>query len=295
MNLDYTLVDVFSDRAFGGNQLAVFTRAEGLRDATMQRLAREFNFSETTFVLPPGKSSHTCRVRIFTPHRELPFAGHPTVGTAVVLARADAAPGGEARRFVLEEAIGPVAVEVEGNYGRLLLQSPSYQLASAPPAIPVLAAALRLRETDIVDRWSAGAGLRFTFVRLATRETVDRASLDPGAWASGLANAWAPDLFVFAGELNDGADLYARCFAPSAGVDEDAATGSACAGLVATLADRSRIDAGTLHLRVVQGVAMGRPSRLDASARIEHGQLAEICVGGSTTILGAGVITLEDP
>ena len=111
MEFDFSLVDVFSDQPFGGNQLAVFPNAVGIADQTMQRLAREFNFSETTFVLPPTDPSCTCRVRIFTPRQELPFAGHPTLGTAAVLARGN---GGQAvRQFVFEEGIGPVTVAVD--------------------------------------------------------------------------------------------------------------------------------------------------------------------------------------
>src|ERR1700733_9442544 len=106
MGFDFSLVDVFTDRPFGGNQLAVFPDAEGIADETMQQLAREFNFSETTFVLPPSDPSHTCRVRIFTPGRELPFAGHPTLGTAAVLASLNDGEG-EGRPFVFEEGIGP--------------------------------------------------------------------------------------------------------------------------------------------------------------------------------------------
>src|SRR5579872_4992600 len=126
MGFDFALVDVFTDRPFGGNQLAVFPDAAGMSDATMQQLAREFNFSETTFVLPPADPSHTCRVRIFTPGTELPFAGHPTVGTAAVLASLS---GGEADRpaFVFEEGIGPVTVVIDGPTIRLHLRSPDYE------------------------------------------------------------------------------------------------------------------------------------------------------------------------
>ena len=133
MGFDFSLVDVFSDRPFGGNQLAVFPDAASIADETMQRLAREFNFSETTFVLPPSDPSSTCRVRIFTPRQELPFAGHPTLGTAAVLARRNGAQA--ARQFVFEEGIGPVTVTVDGPEISLHLRSPRYEATDeAPPA-----------------------------------------------------------------------------------------------------------------------------------------------------------------
>src|SRR3954447_9193171 len=125
MSFEFTLVDVFSDRPFGGNQLAVFPNAEGIADEAMQQLAREFNFSETTFVLPPSDPAHTCRVRIFTPHQELPFAGHPTVGTAAVLASLAEGDAAE-RQFVFEEGVGPVTVTVGGQVIRLHLHHPPY-------------------------------------------------------------------------------------------------------------------------------------------------------------------------
>src|SRR5262245_58239472 len=122
MGLDFFLVDVFTDQPFGGNQLAVFPDATGIADPTMQQLAREFNFSETTFVLPPSDPSCSCRVRIFTPRHELPFAGHPTVGTDAVLTSVS-----DDKHFVFEEGIGPVRVDVDGQSIRLYLDSPGYE------------------------------------------------------------------------------------------------------------------------------------------------------------------------
>jgi trans-2,3-dihydro-3-hydroxyanthranilate isomerase len=272
-DLDFVLVDVFSDRPFGGNQLAVIPHAEGLTDATMQHLAREFNFSETTFVLPPDDPSHTCRVRIFTPRNELPFAGHPTVGTAAVLASLSEEQDATTRRLVFEEGIGPVAVDIEGEAIHLRLRSPRYETAAEPPRVDAVAAALSLSEKDVADSWYASVGLGFCFVRLTSAETVDRAALDKSAWAAGVAGGWSPHLYVFAGECRDGAHLYARGFAPAAGVDEDPATGSACAGLAASLAERSPVPLERYEIQVDQGVSMGRPSVLHATARTKHGRL----------------------
>jgi trans-2,3-dihydro-3-hydroxyanthranilate isomerase len=290
MSYDFSLVDVFTDRPFGGNQLAVFPDAAGIGDATMQRLAREFNFSETTFVLPPRDPSCTCRVRIFTPARELPFAGHPTVGTAAVLA--SLRDGEDGQRFVFEEGIGPVTVAVDGQTIRLRLGSPRYETTGEAPPAAAIARALTLPEDAIAECWYAGIGLRFCFVRLTSRDLVDRAALDRAAWAAGTAGTWAPDLYVFAGECRDGAQLYARFFAPGVGVEEDPATGSACASLVASLARRSPERDGAYRIHIDQGVAMGRPSALDGTARQQDGQLTEVVVAGRATIVGSGTMTL---
>jgi trans-2,3-dihydro-3-hydroxyanthranilate isomerase len=299
MGLDFTLVDVFSDRPFGGNQLAVFPRAEGITDETMQQLAREFGFSETTFVLPPRDPAHTCRVRIFTPTQELPFAGHPTVGTAAVLAQTGAAedagdPAAE-RRFVFEEEIGPITVVVDGHGIRMHVRSPDYQTTDEAPPVSAIARALTLPEEAIADCWHAGVGLRFCFVRLADREAVDRAALDRAAWQRGVAGGWSPHLYVFAGELRDDARVYARFFAPGVGVDEDPATGSACASLVASLAQRSSRPDGTFRLTIDQGVAMGRPSILEGTAHQDNYRLTEVIVAGRATIIGNGTMTLTAP
>jgi trans-2,3-dihydro-3-hydroxyanthranilate isomerase len=284
MGYEFTLVDVFSDRPFGGNQLAVFPDAEGIGDQTMQQLAREFNFSETTFVLPPSDPANTCRVRIFTPRQELPFAGHPTVGTAAVLAGLRDG----ATRFVFEEGIGLVTVTIDGTTIRLHLTSPDYETSPQPPPVAALATALTLPEDAIAETWYAGVGLRFCFVRLADQELVDRVSVDRAAWKAAVADGWASKMHVFADERDH---VYARMFAPDVGVEEDPATGSACGSLVASLAMRSGRD-GTHRIRVDQGVAMGRPSVLDGAATVENGRLTEVVVGGQATIVGNGTMTL---
>jgi trans-2,3-dihydro-3-hydroxyanthranilate isomerase len=287
MGFDFVLVDVFSDQAFGGNQLAVFPDATGIDDETMQRLAREFNFSETTFVLPPTDPSCTCRVRIFTPNQELPFAGHPTVGTAAVLASLH----GE-KEFVFEEGIGPVEVTVDGETIRFCLRSPRYESSSEAPPAAAVARALSLPQDAIADCWYGGVGLKFCFIRLASPELVDRAVLDKAAWTDGVAGGWARELYFFAGDFADGARLHARMFGPGVGVDEDPATGSACASLIASLAARSPEPDGAYRFRVDQGVAMGRPSALEGTASKEGGEITEVTVGGSATIVGHGTMTL---
>jgi trans-2,3-dihydro-3-hydroxyanthranilate isomerase len=290
MGFGFSLVDVFSDRPFGGNQLAVFPDAASIADETMQRLAREFNFSETTFVLPPSDPSRTCRVRIFTPHQELPFAGHPTLGTAAVLARRDG--GQAARQFVFEEGIGPVTVAVDGPEISLHLRSPRYETTGEVPPAAAIAKALTLPEDAIAESWYAGVGLRFCFVRVADRDLVDQAVLDRGVWAAGIVGSWSPELYLFARDDRDGVRLHARFFAPRIGVDEDPATGSACASLAASLAHRSPERDGTYRIQINQGVGMGRPSALEGTAHKQDGQITEVIVSGHATIVGNGTMTL---
>ncbi len=290
MEFDFSLVDVFSARPFGGNQLAVFPDAAPIAGETMQRLAREFNFSETTFVLPSSDSSCTCRVRIFTPRQELPFAGHPTVGTAAVLASRS---GGQAsQQFVFEEGIGPVTVAVDGPAISLHLRSPRYETTDEAPPSAAIAKALTLPGDAIAECWYAGVGLRFCFVRLAGRDLVDRAVLDKAVWSAAIAGSWSPELYLFAGDHRDGTPLHARFFAPGIGVDEDPATGSACASLVASLAYRSPERDGTYRIQIDQGVAMGRPSTLEGTAHKQDGRITEVVVGGHATIVGNGTMTL---
>ncbi|WP_052849773.1 PhzF family phenazine biosynthesis protein [Streptomyces avicenniae] len=285
----FVLADVFTEHAFGGNQLAVLPDARGLSDDEMQALAREFNFSESAFVLPPDDPAHTRRLRIFTPGSELPFAGHPTVGTAAVLA----ARGAVRDRLVLEEGVGLVTVEVAGTFSRLTLASP-YETPDHYPSVTAVAAALSVPPEDVVETWYGGVGLPFCFVRLADRASVDRTVFDRAAWQAGPADGWAASIYVFAGHLTDGGRLYARSFPDMLEGGEDPATGSAAAGLAATLAQRHGCRAQEYGLRIDQGVAMGRPSDLHASARTRDGALASVSVGGHTVIVGEGTVRLPD-
>jgi trans-2,3-dihydro-3-hydroxyanthranilate isomerase len=286
--MKFVICDVFTERAFGGNQLAVFPDARGLGEGAMQALAREFNFAETTFVLPPQDPQHFRRVRIFTPKTELPFAGHPTVGTAAVLATLGLS---STNVVVLEEGIGPVVVELElggrAPFARLVLEKE----VDIPPDIPTraaAAAALSLPEAAVRDAWFASVGVPFCFIELAERAAVDRATLNRAAWSEHFARAWAPSLYLFAGERAPGSRLYARMFAPAYGIEEDAASGSACAALAGRLAGRLSEREGTFTWRIDQGVAMGRPSLIEASAEKRAGRIAKLKVGGYSVIVGEG-------
>jgi len=291
----FVITDVFTDRPFGGNQLAVFPDARGLSDRAMQAFAREFNFAETTFVLPPEDPRHTRRVRIFTPRTEIPFAGHPTVGTAAVLARLALIEVADGQgTLVFEEGVGPVTVEIHVRgataFARLVLERSPESPSDRPP-VKAAAAALSLPEEAVVEAWYASVGLPFCFVRVSSAEAVDRAALDRGAWAVSFAEAWSPDLFFFAGELGPGQRLYARMFAPAYGIAEDPATGSACATLAGCLAERLADRDGRFLWQIDQGVVMGRPSLIEASAEKRQGRVVNVKVGGATVLVGEGHMT----
>ena len=288
MRYNFMILDVFTDRPFGGNQLAVLTDARGISADGMQAIAREFNFPETTFVLPPDDPANVRRVRIFTPGGELPFAGHPTVGTACALAIAGKVPVGDA---VLEEGVGPVAVTTwheHGAYFARLRVERGPETSDVVPTAEDVAAVLSLDPSEVLDLFCAGLGPRFTFVRVASRETVDRSQLDVAEWRRLLADTWGAQVHVFAGELKDGAEIYARMFAPAFGISEDPATGAAAAAIVGAAAARGRD--GEIRLKILQGVAMGRPSLLNASAKVEGGAVFSIEVGGSCVLVAEGTI-----
>jgi trans-2,3-dihydro-3-hydroxyanthranilate isomerase len=247
MRHKFIIADVFTETAFGGNQLAVFPDATGITDAQMQAFAREFNFSETTYVLPPREPGHTFRVRIFSPKSEMPFAGHPTVGTAAVLREIGKIPQ-NVETVVFEEGIGPVSVSIRPGpapvFARLILPG-KIDRPDTVPGNKAAAEVLSLHDEDVLDTWYGSAGLRFNFLHLKSGASVDRATLNRAVWTSRFKQTWSPHLFLFSGDLASGSKLYARMFAPGFGMEEDAATGSACVALAGTLAQRLGDSDGT--------------------------------------------------
>jgi len=291
MRYDFMILDVFTDKPFGGNQLAVLTDARGLTTEAMQAIAREFDYPETTFVLPSENPAHVRRIRIFTPGAELPFAGHPTIGTACALVMANQCAVGD---FVLEEGLGPVSVSTRrerGAYSARLRIERAPEVPETVPAAADVAAALSLPASDVLQVFCAGLGPRFTYAQVASAEIVDRAQLDHESWRRTLADSWAANLFVFAGELGDRSELYGRMFAPSLGIPEDPATGAAAAAIAGMAALSEGRD---VRLDVVQGVAMGRPSFLSASAELKAGAVSAIEVGGSCAFIAEGRIEVPD-
>jgi trans-2,3-dihydro-3-hydroxyanthranilate isomerase len=293
MKYTFHIVDVFSSTPFGGNQLAVLPNAAGISTEGMQRIAREFNFAETTFVLPKNNPAHTCRVRIFTPQTELDFAGHPTVGTAcaVVMNQHERLSG--PIRVILEENVGPVTVDVAQRNGALhgtLTLSRTIEAPTGAPSPADLAAVLSIERAQVNQVFFAGVGVPFCFVQVSSNEVVDRATINRAAWTATLSRAWAPQVFFFAGNLRDGGKLYARMWAPALGVEEDAASGSACAALVGAMATKPDFGGMAYRLSIQQGVSIGRRSDIEAEARKRGGVVTSVSVGGATTYIASGEI-----
>jgi len=298
----FLTTDVFTDRLFGGNQLAVLPDGRGLTTDQMQRVAREFNFSETVFVLPAESPAHARRLRIFTPGTELPFAGHPTIGTAFVLASiGDVRLEGEWTRIVLEEGVGPVPVRIRAVEGRPVfaqLTAPRPpEIGPPPPARADLAAMLSLETGDLLDEpngpQGVSCGLPYLFIPLRDRDAVRRARLKDDVWERVLSGFWSPHPYVFAFDPElPGHDVRARMFGPAVGVVEDPATGSAASALGGHLGLRDRRRDGTLRFVVEQGFEMGRPSLLEIEVDKNHGAIVEIRVGGASVLVSEGTIEI---
>lgn len=287
--LRFVQVDVFTDRVFGGNPLAVVFEAAGLSDGVMQAIAREMNCSETTFLLPPTRPDCAARVRIFTPAREVPFAGHPTIGTAWVLATEKRLPP-STRRFNLEEGIGPVEVTLEGEPARPSVLWMRHGEARFGPELierTGFARALGLAESDLLAGapvCTGSTGNTFLYIPLRDREVVDRARLDVPALLAAQGEGPNLGVFVFAPDPDPKAGrVYARMFAPhTSGVPEDPATGSASGPLGAYLVEHGLVaPADTVDIVSEQGTRMGRPSFIRIHVGMRAGRISEILVGGS--------------
>jgi trans-2,3-dihydro-3-hydroxyanthranilate isomerase len=289
----YYTCDVFTSRLFGGNPLAVLTDARGLDDATMQAIAREFNYSETTFVTAPADPHHTARVRIFTPGGELPFAGHPTVGTAFVLASIGATLGAD--EVVFEEGVGPVQVRIERNSGQI--ERCTLTTAVLPSRLATigqrvrLAAMLGVQAGDVVGRgevWSCGVA--FTVIPLVSVDALERARLDRDRWLRLLGDQEGKLVYPIA--RVDDATWRVRMFAPSVGIAEDPATGAAAAALAGWLAAQDSSTNGTRRWRLLQGEEIGRSSEIMLEADVVNGRPSAVRVGGRCVMVGEGTLRL---
>jgi len=299
MRLPYHILDVFTNQRFGGNPLAVVLGADGLEPIRMQTIAREFNLSETVFVLKAEHPAHSARVRIFTPAIEMPFAGHPTVGTAALLAQLKSAePAGDGDALiVLEEGIGPIRVGV-----RLRPRVAPFAEFDAPklpqesgtlPSPDRLAAALGLIPAEIgfenhrPTRFTAGN--TFAFVPIASLEAMAKVRMASSHWGSAFQDGIGAFLYCRQTVHNTSA-FHARMFAPEHGVPEDPATGSAAVGLAGVVHRFDALPDG-LHKRTIeQGFEMGRPSLIELSLQVEGGKLEAVRIGGHAVRVAEGTI-----
>jgi trans-2,3-dihydro-3-hydroxyanthranilate isomerase len=301
MQRRYITVDVFTDRAFGGNPLAVVLDAGGLTTAQMQAIALEFNYSETTFVLPPRETAHDAEVRIFTVRSEIPFAGHPNVGTAFVLAsQAKQAP----ERFVFEEKAGLVPVAILKQDGKVTgaeLTAPRPLKRMTEVSVEKAAACMSLSTADIkTDRHPPhiiSVGLPFLAVEVASREALRRAKPNADGFARTFPVDGSDAVYFYTRDVpadEKPCDLQARMFHPgSSGLSEDPATGSATAAAAALLAELDPIRDGEVKLRIGQGFDMGRPSLLLTRVRKANSGVASAHVGGACVPMMEGTFWLK--
>ena len=292
-DLPFQTVDVFTDRMFGGNPLAVVLDGRGLTTERMQSIAREFNYSETTFILPPDNAANTAKVRIFTPGIEVPFAGHPNVGTAFVLSRLGEIFGKRVKTPLLfEEKAGLVAVDID-RLGKATVTAPQSLSIGDTVEAERVAPCLSLDVADIaIERHVptvASVGLPFLMAEAASRDALIRARIDVRAFKENVPLDVAAGIHLyFHADAEDEVDVRARMFSPIDGVGEDPATGSANAALVGLLAALDPLPDMTLEIRIAQGVEMGRPSLLEAKAIKESNRVAETRIGGYSVPVMSG-------
>jgi trans-2,3-dihydro-3-hydroxyanthranilate isomerase len=297
----YHLVDVFTDRAFGGNPLAVFLKGDGFSDARMQAIAKEFNLSETTFVFPPQDPANDFRVRIFTPADELPMAGHPTVGTTFVLTRAGLVrPGTGRTNIILEEGVGPIPVAIDWKDAKPSFIEMQQPLPKFGPPIEdragvaeMLSLELEMIREDLPIQ-VVSCGVPFLFVPLKTLEATRRIRFRVDV--EERLKLPSKNIFVFTTETEfPGSAVHSRMFAPSLGVAEDAATGGATGPLGCYLV-RHRVLPSEKELGCVseQGIEMGRPSFLHIRIRHAAGEITAVHVGGTCCYMGSGQLELAD-
>jgi trans-2,3-dihydro-3-hydroxyanthranilate isomerase len=315
MEYQFYTADVFTQETFGGNPLAVFPQAQGLSPQQMQKIAGEINYSETVFVLPPETAEGTRRLRIFTPKSELPFAGHPTIGTAYVLASiGDIILDKPEITIIFEEGVGPVPVKILSEAGQPiyteLTVTQLLEFGTTAPDIKDLAEMLSLDPEDFLTGdyapQAVSCGLPFLFIPLNSQEALARAKLKRDRWESLLANSWADCVYLFTFETSSqsaflrsqsaavrsqSAAVRSRMFAPSLGIEEDPATGSAAAALGGYLGIRDERN-GLLQWQIEQGIEMGRPSSLIVKTFKQEGLIQKICVGGSSVMVIQGVMEI---
>jgi trans-2,3-dihydro-3-hydroxyanthranilate isomerase len=302
--LRYLHYDVFTSTPFEGNQLAVFPEPAGLSDDDMQTITREMNFSECTFIFPPEAAGTDRRMRIFTPHEELPMAGHPTIGSTFALVQEGVIAPGQ-REFVFGLNIGPTPVSLEWADGALTFAWMTQPLPTFGGRIEdrtVLATALSVERRDLAADLPAEfitCGVPYVFVPMTTRQAVDRVAVNRTAYVACLSAAGIEDVPVFpftldrAGAAGD-ETVYSRMLAPGFGIAEDPATGSANGPLGCYLAVHSTLsDAALDHFVSLQGVAMKRPSRLHVSIARNGRQVTRVRVGGQSVLVGEGTLRVR--
>ncbi len=301
MALTYHILDVFTERAFGGNPLAVVLDADGLTVPEMQAIAREFNLSETVFVLAATSPGHTAKIRIFTPVKEIPFAGHPTLGTAALLAelRTPVVNGERDAIIALEEEIGSVRVGV-----RLRANAAAFAEFDAPkvPGEPEplgdedeLAAAIGLIASEVTFENHKPMIVRdanvFAYVPVANLDAMAKVRVTPGHWSRVFSDRGVLGVYMYTRQcVRSQASFHARLFAPDFGIPEDPATGSAAIGFARIIKDFDALPDGSHRRTVEQGMEMGRPSLISLVLGIHRGKLDSVRIGGHAVRVAEGTL-----
>ena len=303
MKLKFHTLDVFTTSKFGGNPLAVVLAADSLTTAQMQQITREFNLSETTFVMKAENAAHTAKVRIFFPGGEMPFAGHPTLGTAILLAELSQRPACNFQTEILLElkaGLTPVTVSrVAGQYhGVFRAPIIPFHAPVALPSITETAAALGLQVTDIGFDGHGVASLeggpRFFYVPVNSRKALEDSRIIEPLWSQLIRPMQGVDaayLYTRGGDAGT-TDYRARMYAPTGGIPEDPATGSATALLAAQLLRCDKLGDGPHRFKLEQGYEMGRPSDLSLEFDVADGKLTAVRVGGSAVLMMSGELDL---
>jgi trans-2,3-dihydro-3-hydroxyanthranilate isomerase len=303
MPLTYHVLDVFTNQRLAGNPLAVVLEADELETSQMQAIAREFNLPETVFLLKPLNPAHSARVRIFTPMSEVPFAGHPTIGTAVLMGelRLAGMPGNHDQLVTLEQTVGLVRVGVRMRMGHATyaeFDAPKLPVADgALASVEQIGAALGLMASEIgfanhrPARFSAGTS--FAFVPVATREALARAQVRHPAWHAAFGAQGLVGAYLYCREtVHNAADFHARMFAPDVGIPEDPATGSAAVMFAGVILSFDTLPDGTHKRRIEQGYHMGRPSEVSLSLEVKGGKLHNVRIGGPAVRVAEGQLHL---
>jgi trans-2,3-dihydro-3-hydroxyanthranilate isomerase len=300
--LHYHLVDVFTERAFGGNQLAVCTDGRDLSSELMQAIAKEFNLSETTFVLPPEDASNNYRVRIFTPGSELPMAGHPTVGTSFILARERMIEVGQDRTTIrLEEGVGtiPVTINFRDNQPDLIwMQQPLPKFGPRIEDVRGVAEMLAIAPDEIEESLPievVSCGVPFIYVPLKSLRAARSIRFRLDVCEKLLANLGVSEVFVFTTETElDGSSVHSRMFAPALGIREDPATGAASGPLGCYLVRYKVLPTSQRsEFTSEQGIEMGRPSIIQIVIEQDAGEISRVRVGGRCVFMGEGYLEIE--
>ena len=301
MQFEFVTVDVFTDQPFGGNPLAVILNSQGLTGEQMQSIAAEFNLAETTFVLPPKDPAHTAQVRIFTPRAELPFAGHPNIGTAFVLASRGESYGrtvGDPLAF--EEEAGLVKIDLTKEVGMVTgarLEAPLTVTVGDEIPLEIIASACSINPDDVETAHHrptiASSGIAFVLAELKSRQALAKAAPRNDVFEAHLPADRAAGIHLYVQSLGGEVDIQARMFAPLHGIPEDPATGSANVILIGFLAGLVAERDFKLTKIIAQGVDMGRPSLLYAEAQKQDGLVTATWIGGSCVPMMAGTLTLS--